>query len=500
MFLRAGAISLGLLLASRLLGLLRETVQAAAFGASGLADVVVLMLTIPDWITGVLVSGALAYVLLPHWARQSHPAQMALQRRVARVLVVAGLGLGLLLAFFPGGLMVLLAPGLPASLAQVSRQAVWWSAAALAPALLATLWATRLQHLRDFLGLYAANLVFTGVVTLALAVAALAVLPAGGLQGLGPALLGAALLRLAWLAWRMHMAREGSTAGASEPAAQAGADAAPGVRVWLWASLAAGLPLVLPFAARSLASAGGAGQLATFNYAWKLVELPLLLAIQLVATLTLPVVARTLADGRDPAPALRRAFALAWVLACAAIAGLLAGAPAVAQLLFGWGRMTPHDVQRMAQWGLAGAWGLLPQALLAVAMTVLAARGRMGPVVVAHGLALATLLAWGIGAGGDGTRLMWALNAASALVALVALASLGREALAWLPWPAMAASAAALAGTAALTRLMPVYMNNMPLALAIAGLAAIITIAFGWLAGSDFRAALQRQDDPKQHD
>jgi putative peptidoglycan lipid II flippase len=154
----------------------------------------------------------------------------------------------------------------------------------------------------------------------------------------------------------------------------------------------------------------------------------------------------------------------------------------------------------MAQWGLAGAWGLLPQALLAVAMTVLAARGRMGPVVVAHGLALATLLAWGIGAGGDGTRLMWALNAASALVALVALASLGREALAWLPWPAMAASAAALAGTAALTRLMPVYMNNMPLALAIAGLAAIITIAFGWLAGSDFRAALQRQDDPKQHD
>lgn len=351
MFLRAGAISLGLLLASRLLGLLRETVQAAAFGASGLADVVVLMLTIPDWITGVLVSGALAYVLLPHWARQSHPAQMALQRRVARVLVVAGLGLGLLLAFFPGGLMVLLAPGLPASLAQVSRQAVWWSAAALAPALLAALWATRLQHLRDFLGLYAANLVFTGVVTLALAVAALAVLPAGGLQGLGPALLGAALLRLAWLAWRMHMAREGSTAGASEPAAQAGADAAPGVRVWLWASLAAGLPLVLPFAARSLASAGGAGQLATFNYAWKLVELPLLLAIQLVATLTLPVVARTLADGRDPAPALRRAFALAWVLACAAIAGLLAGAPAVAQLLFGWGRMTPHDVQRMAQWG-----------------------------------------------------------------------------------------------------------------------------------------------------
>ena len=48
MFLKAGALSLALLLASRLLGLLRESAQAAAFGASGLGDVVVLMLTQED--------------------------------------------------------------------------------------------------------------------------------------------------------------------------------------------------------------------------------------------------------------------------------------------------------------------------------------------------------------------------------------------------------------------------------------------------------------------
>ncbi len=73
MFLKAGALSLALLLASRLLGLLRESVQAAAFGASGLADVVVLMLTLPDWLAGVLASGALAYVLVPAWAGQAPP-------------------------------------------------------------------------------------------------------------------------------------------------------------------------------------------------------------------------------------------------------------------------------------------------------------------------------------------------------------------------------------------------------------------------------------------
>ena len=41
MFLKAGALSLVLLLASRLLGLARESALAAAFGTSGLADVLV---------------------------------------------------------------------------------------------------------------------------------------------------------------------------------------------------------------------------------------------------------------------------------------------------------------------------------------------------------------------------------------------------------------------------------------------------------------------------
>ena len=50
MLLKAGALSLALLLASRLLGLLRESALAATFGASGLADVAVLMLTLPDCI------------------------------------------------------------------------------------------------------------------------------------------------------------------------------------------------------------------------------------------------------------------------------------------------------------------------------------------------------------------------------------------------------------------------------------------------------------------
>ena len=99
MFLKAGALSLALLLASRLLGLARESAQAAAFGTSGLADVAVLMLTLPDWLAGLLASGALAYVLLPHWSTQAPQAQAAAQRDVARFLLLIGSALALAIWF-----------------------------------------------------------------------------------------------------------------------------------------------------------------------------------------------------------------------------------------------------------------------------------------------------------------------------------------------------------------------------------------------------------------
>ena len=68
MYLRAGVFSLGLLLLSRVLGLLRESMQAAAFGSTGIGDAVIVMFTLPDLLVGILLSGALSYVLLPAWA------------------------------------------------------------------------------------------------------------------------------------------------------------------------------------------------------------------------------------------------------------------------------------------------------------------------------------------------------------------------------------------------------------------------------------------------
>ncbi|KQT08811.1 lipid II flippase MurJ [Ramlibacter sp. Leaf400] len=486
MFLRAGALSLALLLASRLLGVVRESSLAAAFGSSGLADVAVLALSLPDWIASVLASGALAYVLLPAWAGQGAQQVAALQRRVARVLVVGGVVLALLLALLAAPVLRGLAAGVPAAMQPLAVQALWWSAAAVPPALLASLWATRAQHERDFIGLYGANLVVNLVLIGAIAAAGLGGSSAA-VPALGLGLLAAMGLRLLWLRARLP--------AAGVPAADV--VAVPAAPLWLWAVLGAGLPLALPFVARSIASQAGEGALATFNYAWKLVELPLVLAIQLVASLAFPAIARALASGREEAAGapVRQAFALAWALACAAVAALAVGAPALARLLFGWGRMDAAALEQVWRWGLAGSWGLLPQALAAVALTVLASRKRMVPAVGAYGAALLLLLGAAASGVADGQVLMQLLNAGYTVVAIVCLAAMGPEGLRWLPGRAMAWSAAGLAGVviAARAGLPATWREDGLLApLFAAAAAATLVLLFTLWRSPELRQALRR--------
>ena len=488
MLLKAGALSLALLLASRLLGLLRESALAATFGASGLADIAVLIFTLPDYLAGLLASGALAYVLLPHWAT-CQPEQIdSSQRRVGRVLVAGGAVLAGLLLLSREPVIGVLAGGLPPSIRPAAAQALVWSALALPAALLAALWTTRLQHQRDFLGMYSSGIVVNLVLLAAIALAALGAggLPAAG--ALGPGLLAAMLLRLAWLRWRQ------ASVVVVLPTAAAAVAPLPRLHLWWWAGLSAGLPLLLPFAARSFASQSGEGALAVFNYAWKLVELPLVLAIQLVASLSFPAIATALAGGpKDWTAAsaqvpVRMAFALAFAFACACTAGLLAGAPALAQLLFGWGRMEPEALARIAGWARTGAWGLLPQSVIAVAMTVLAAQGRMKAAVVAFALAVAALLAVGAAGVRDGGTLMAALNWIQAAVAAATVVAIGPQARRWLPWGVLSGALAALLALAAVLTQLPRAIG-MVSGLVAAAASAIVVLAVSWLAGRGLRQA-----------
>lgn len=501
MLLRAGLVSFALLLASRLLGLLRESVQAATLGAGAAADVAILMLTLPDLLSGVLAAGGLAYVLLPLWARQTPAGQAASQRRVAQALLAVGTAAALAVLLLPGLAGRSLAPGLSgAADPSLAHAALGWSALCLPLALLAALWNTRLQHQRDVLGAYGASLWVNGLVVLALWGAGH--WPTVWVETLGSGMLLGMLARLLWLRWRLQ--RGAVPTDTSAPALRrtpAAHDSVPPAPVWLWALASAGLPLLLPLVARSLASAEGEGALTRFHYGWKLVELPLVLAVQLVAMLSLPRLARAWADPAADTrgartDALRHAFVLAWVLACAAAAALAGLAPALAQLLFGWGRMPPDAVAQVAHSARIGAWSLLPQALLAVLMTLLASTGRLRQAVAAYALALLVLvlvlgMAWAARwALPGGAGVMVALNAALLAAALWLLRSEHQRAL-----PALCARdllPAALAAVAAAAVGARWGLEDRWAGLLQALLLAGSVLGVAWLASPGWRAALRR--------
>ncbi|MES2975036.1 MAG: lipid II flippase MurJ [Pseudomonadota bacterium] len=488
MLLKAGILSLALLVTSRVLGLARESAQAAAFGSSGMGDLAVLMLTLPDLVAGLFASGALAYVLLPYWARQAERYHPASQRKVAGWLLAGGLLAGLALWLAHEHVVALLASGLPAELYPVAHNAVAFSAASVPMALLAALWGTRLQHERDFAGMYGASVVVNLVLVATLVSLVYGVAADIPVRYLGVALLASMLARLAWLGWRQRPKEQVPVdcAGLQEPM--------PGAAIWIWAALSAGVPLAVPLVARSIASTGGEGNLASFNYAWKLVELPLVFAIQLVTTLAFPEMARAFAQKEDVGPAVRRTFMLVWALACACAAGLLVGARPLAQLLFGWGRMTPDSVLRLADWAASGAWSLLPQALTAVSLTILAIRDRLRLAVLAYILALFALLLAGSWTAGDGTRLMLSLNLVFTGVAAASLLALGRGSSNWLPWRPMAVPGAAVVllwGMHAGGVGVPASTGVLA-GLAVAGATALAVLASAWLASGSIRRQLPR--------
>ncbi len=428
MYLRAGVLSLGLLLFSRVLGLLRESAQAAAFGSTGVGDAVIVMFTLPDLLVGMVFSGALSYVLLPLWAQQSPAEQQRSQQKVAYALTIMGVLLGGVVWLLREVLVQALAPGLQGALKTLGSDSLLWSAAALPLAMLAALWATRLQHERDFVGMYAGSLLVNAALVAGVLVVARMAWSASALPVLGGALLLGGAARLAWLYVRLPEAVQlPFPAAASLPKAS----------IWLWAALSSGLLLLLPLMARSLASTTGEGALASFNYAWKLVELPLVLAIQLVASLAFPAITRTGPDSAERAQALQMAFVLAWALACAAVAAVATFSLPMAQLLFGWGRMSAGGLEVIAHWSALGVWSLLPQALIAVLLTVMAARQRMHVAVWAYAAGALALGLAGWAGLASGAAVMLALDAALSGVALALLASQRKSLKGALDWPTL---------------------------------------------------------------
>jgi len=234
--------------------------------------------------------------------------------------------------------------------------------------------------------------------------------------------------------------------------------------------------------------------------------LPLSLAIQLVATLSFPTItkaftadARGLASGgkqsdANTIAAVRHSLALAWTLACASVAGLMVAAPAATQLLFGWGRMSPEALSRVAALCSIGAWGLLPQAITAVILIIFAIQGRMALAAGAYALAFIVLLISGGSSKGNGELLMHWMNFAHAIVAAISVAALGTQAVRWLPWRCLTVTFFMLLSVALISSSGVTRIEGLGAAAGIIlGMAvAVLLVVLASMICPDLRRAIER--------
>ncbi|MBM5827492.1 MAG: hypothetical protein FJ050_05475 [Cyanobacteria bacterium M_surface_7_m2_040] len=409
---RSGSVVAALLLLGRLTGFGREWLLSARAGASGSSDLAIVLLTLPDLLVNLLLGGGLGATLVPV-LQQLPPGQR--QRLAAQVALPVGAAFALLacvLALGAPQLLELLAPGVAAAQRAAARLPLTLALLAVPLTALAGV-STALLNASGRFGLGACGTALFNLLVIAalasrlpLVWAVAAGVLAGALlrllvQVVGAGqLLGQPLLR-PWLVDRPLLRRFGGNFG-----------------------FVTGLVLLPPMA-RAWASTADPGALSLFNYASKLVDLPLGVLMGALSTVLLPHLA-----GNPSAAAIGRVLRLSVVAAVAISLPAVLWATPLARLVYFKADFSPLQLQQL---GHATAWAfvfLLPQALVSLYGTVFAALGRTRPLVLTAVVMVAALLA----AAPLAAR-MGGLGGVMAAYGLVY--ALGAVLLTWLTWRAL---------------------------------------------------------------
>ena len=344
-------------MAGRLAGFARELMLASAFGLSAQADVAIVLLTLPDLLVNLLLSGGLSVALVPAMRGRDASQQVRLFAQASLAVTVLFSLLALAFVWQPSNWLGVLAPGV--ALSSMPTDVWMWATVAVALPLtaLSGVSSAALNAGDRFFVAGCGTLIFNLCVMAALLVGlARGATPTAVLLLLGVGIAAGALLR--WLS--QWLALSGSLRRLDDP--RVGPASWRGLFFpWLldgalMRSFAAGLAsasllVLVPVLIRACASWLGSGQLAAFNYAIKLVELPLGILITTLATVAYPRLSECHAQGDEAgfrkllADSLRRSLVISFaVLLCGWQFG-----DALVSLLLGHGRLGRQEQDQVSQ-------------------------------------------------------------------------------------------------------------------------------------------------------
>ena len=281
-FLGAGLMLSLALMAGRLVGFFRELLLASIFGISAKGDAAIVLLTLPDLLVNLLLSGGLGVALIPA-IRQASQAQKYSLIKQSSLLVVALFGVfGVVFALVPSFIFALLAPGIDAGALSLNYHMLAAVALAIPLTALSGVTTAALNAEDRFFLAGCGTLIFNTIIVTALFAAVK--LKSNELFLVSMGIGFGALLRLgSQVIPVIVFCRKISESHASKWMISGDL-----IKVFITGISAASLLILVPVVIRSCASYLGEGVLTAFNYATKLVELPLGILITTLATIAYP--------------------------------------------------------------------------------------------------------------------------------------------------------------------------------------------------------------------
>ncbi|MCP5086157.1 MAG: hypothetical protein GY952_05060 [Rhodobacteraceae bacterium] len=409
------------LLVGRVSGFIRETILAARFGVSAETDVAVLLLTLPDFLVGLLLSGGLSAALLPAMKKLDLPERVLFLQKSALLAFLLFAVFALCLAIWPSVPFALLAPGLSADVAQTYAPHLAISAIAIPIAALSGVSVSFLNTQGKFFIAGLGTLSFNTVLCLYLLVFFSTATP---LMGFAIAIVVAALAR-----WGLQLAQMPNIFRPGKP--ENPVLLRPVLRGFLNGLLAYSIMFGVPYLFRSVYGFGGEGNLAVFNFALKLFELPAVLLIAPLVTVMLPRLSG-LAEKDSVAFHQTLSAGLFAGISLALIAlgyGLVFG-DAAAQVIFARGEMQAGDVDRVAAIAKVMFVALPFFAISQLAASGLNALGKTSLVLrnALISLALVAVALLAVPSADSETLTIWVLVGFHAALAALNLRSLSRVA------------------------------------------------------------------------
>ena len=461
-------------LASRVLGLVREQVLAALFGAGNEMDAFFVAFRIPNLVRDLFSEGAMSAAFVPTFTRQltihGKPAAWRLGNNVLNVLLIVTLTLVVAGVLFTRPLVTLFAgdyASVPGKL-ELTIQLTRVMTPFLATVAVATVAMGMLNSLHHYF-VPALSPAMFNVATIVCAVILVPVMPSLGLPGImaiavAVLLGGIGQILIQWPPLR----REGFR---YSPVVDPGDKALRQVLMLVGpGTIGLAATQINIFVNTLLATSQGTGAVSWLTYAFRLMYLPIGLFGVSIATASLPAVSRYAAvdDFAGIRKTVSQGLAMMLMLNVPATLGLMVLARPIVELLFEHGRFTAADTEataaalRLYAVGLVGysaariispTFYALRQSQTAVAVSVATIAGNVLLSILLvilmgfRGLALATsIAALGNGAllvvllrrrlkGIEGERLAIVLSKVLVAAAAMALAAWGIEHMmtAWLP-------------------------------------------------------------------